>query len=785
MSRIVRPALVSLLFLACTFYFLQPFSTSPGAVVREYLDCLLNASTMYRIQEHIANGEWSELYEGHYFYPRKEVLTYSETILPTAIISWPAMALTGNPIFGHNFILLLNVFLAALFTYILARQLTGSTTAAIVAGILNAYWIQMLGNMSALQTITTYWLPLTMICLHKYWGRPRARYVVAAAVLYTIQTLSCVYLGLIYSFAIFLTFVFITLSHYRQDRRGEWPQAPPDSPTATRPGRSKYFAIPLFLLIFGALVAWPVAPYFELIDKLAKQRRPVGLLTKLNLPFPNEVCFGLIIAGWLLLLWQSRRRATEGADGTKAPKPRLLWWVVAANRASFVVMLAGFAINRYDVQIFSGQAGPIPLAYPICVFLVTGLLAMSVRKLTLGRFTPRLPDVEALYLAMALVAYFLAFGDSIIISGRNYGMGLFSLLARAVEPFAALRLPGRFWFLFTFGFWMLVAFAVKRIEAFLAEKSLLKTTYVFRGAAIACALFTVYPELPLDHRPALTRENMPACYKWLARQDGRFVILDVPSIWDEAIYQYYGLFHNKKIVNGYSRYFPPENDVVKRVFSGREISRWPGEVLNEIGVKYLVLHLNELGGPPVFGIGEDSAADEHTRIEIVRRFGDCWLLQTKQAMANQPIGPLFESRSLVFRASIGPTTQPSKGIFEDQASVARYETSNSTLSDVEVSFDQPTRLEGVMLNLDPATGQQSIELEVYAEDEEGSLEALTPIGHPALDEYRRALHGESLAGLYEFTFPTTATKHITVRLGEPPQGNEVEVLGFVFKKAAP
>ncbi len=784
MRRFLRPALVILLFLGCTLYFLQPFSTSPGGVVPEHIDCLLNASTMYRIQEHIANGEWSELYEGHYFYPRKEVLAYSETILPIAIISWPVTALTENPIAGHNFALLLSFFLTGLLTYLLAKYLTGSTTAAVVAGIFNAFWVYMMHSMHALQTVTTYWLPLTMICLHKHWRTPRARYIILAAVFYAIQTLSCVYLGLIFSFAVFLIFLFMTLSQYWQDRADGAVQGTGRSRTTAHVSISKYFASPLFVLIFGALVIWPILPYFRLLDRLLQHRQPPGMIARLSLPFPGPVCVGLLVAGWLLLWWRSRA-ADVGSERQERGRPRLLWLVVAANRVSLAIMLAGFVINHFDIRVFRAQSAPLSLAYPVCAFLLTGLTAMSVRKLKAGRFMQRLSDEEALYLVIAFAAYFLAFGDTITLAGRCYGQGPFALLARAVPPFGAIRAPVRFWFLFTFAFWMLLAFAVKRIETFLADKSLPKTTNVFRVAVVAFALLTVLPELPLAHQPALTRANMPACYKWLAQQDEEFVILDVPSIWQEAIYQYYALFHNKKIVNGYSRYFPPENAVVKRAFSGRDISKWPGELLNEIGVKYLLLHLDELDGPPIEGYGPLPANEQRSTLSVVRHFDDCWVLQTEPSRKNETIGPLLESRTLVFEASFGHGDARWAGPFGDVRPSGRAEVKRVDDNEILITFVQPTIVDGIFLDFrHPIEGHIPVPA-VSVQNPAGAFEEVQIMVESMLHEYRNALYGERFAGVYEYSFRRLATTAIKVRVDTgrmSPSMSGVDCFGFCFKR---
>ena len=179
------------LFLVCTFVFLYPYSFDPAHTVSDAGDPLLNISTLWRVQQHLAKGEILDIYEADYFYPRKNVLAYSEIMLPTAIIAWPVAAISDNPVLAYNFSFLLNYFLTALFTFLLVRRLTGSPVAGIVSGLLFAFCQWRLHRPAHMQLLTNQWAPLMMLFLHKFWESRRLRHIILAAVFFAVQTMSC------------------------------------------------------------------------------------------------------------------------------------------------------------------------------------------------------------------------------------------------------------------------------------------------------------------------------------------------------------------------------------------------------------------------------------------------------------------------------------------------------------------------------------------------------------------------------------------------------------------
>lgn len=110
----------------------------------------------------------------------------------------------------------------------------------------------------------------------------------------------------------------------------------------------------------------------------------------------------------------------------------------------------------------------------------------------------------------------------------------------------------------------------------------------------------VSPRLPvLKQIPQ--KDSYPKVYKWLARQEGG-VVLEMPIYtWaseegkKEVYRMLYSLEHRKKLVNGYSGFYPPEWEKFVR-----EANNFPKDRFNSLvssrGVDYIIFHKDEYEG---------------------------------------------------------------------------------------------------------------------------------------------------------------------------------------------
>ena len=117
----------------------------------DFGDPLLNAWIIAWGAAHLGRGWWS----ANIFYPHPLALAYSEHLLPQALLALPVEAATKNPILSYNLLFLSTFVLSGLGMFLLARELTGSRTAAFVAGLAYAFAPYRVTSMPHLQVLSS------------------------------------------------------------------------------------------------------------------------------------------------------------------------------------------------------------------------------------------------------------------------------------------------------------------------------------------------------------------------------------------------------------------------------------------------------------------------------------------------------------------------------------------------------------------------------------------------------------------------------------------------------
>jgi hypothetical protein len=100
---------------------------------------------------------------------------YSHPIVAPALLAAPVLLSGGSPVLAFNVSLLTGLVLTAWATWLLARQWTGSPRAALVAGALAAFHLQILTRLPHLDAAHAWGLPLTMYLADAMMERPSRR----------------------------------------------------------------------------------------------------------------------------------------------------------------------------------------------------------------------------------------------------------------------------------------------------------------------------------------------------------------------------------------------------------------------------------------------------------------------------------------------------------------------------------------------------------------------------------------------------------------------------------
>src|SRR5215470_7448424 len=144
----------------------------------------------------ILQGHYSHLrhfFDANIFYPAPLTLAYSEHLVPQAIQVFPIYVLTKNPILCYNLLFLSTFVLSGLGMFLLARELTGSTAAAFVGGLLFAFAPYRIPQSSHLQVLSSQWMPFALYGVRRYVQGGRMHALIGATGAVVLQGLSCGY----------------------------------------------------------------------------------------------------------------------------------------------------------------------------------------------------------------------------------------------------------------------------------------------------------------------------------------------------------------------------------------------------------------------------------------------------------------------------------------------------------------------------------------------------------------------------------------------------------------
>lgn len=118
-------------------------------------------------------GDWgalSEYWNGNIFYPERLTVAYSEHLAPQMLQALPIYAITGNIVLAYNLVLLSTIALSGFAAYLLVRELTGRGLPALLAGVAFAFAPYRADQLSHLQVLSSYWMPLSLLGLRRYFS---------------------------------------------------------------------------------------------------------------------------------------------------------------------------------------------------------------------------------------------------------------------------------------------------------------------------------------------------------------------------------------------------------------------------------------------------------------------------------------------------------------------------------------------------------------------------------------------------------------------------------------
>jgi hypothetical protein len=138
----------------------------------------------------------AHIFDANIFYPERNTLAYSETLLVPGLFAAPLYWLGVGPILIYNLVFLSGFALSGVGVALLVRRLTGHSGAAILAGIVFAFPPYRIDHYAHLQLQQTQFIPLALWAFHRLLDTNRLRDGVLLGVFTACQMLSCMYYGI-------------------------------------------------------------------------------------------------------------------------------------------------------------------------------------------------------------------------------------------------------------------------------------------------------------------------------------------------------------------------------------------------------------------------------------------------------------------------------------------------------------------------------------------------------------------------------------------------------------
>lgn len=154
-----------------------------------------------------------------FLFPMRGALALSEHLAGISLFTTPIQRAGGSPILAYNVALILSYSLSAFFAFLLVRRLSGSTSAALFAGVAYGFAPYRTGQLAHLQVLTSEWLPLALLGLHAYADGGRRAWLACFAGAWLLQALSNGYYLLFFP-VLFVPWMAWFVNWRRMPRRG-------------------------------------------------------------------------------------------------------------------------------------------------------------------------------------------------------------------------------------------------------------------------------------------------------------------------------------------------------------------------------------------------------------------------------------------------------------------------------------------------------------------------------------------------------------------------------------
>ena len=555
----------------------------------------------------ILGGDFSRLgsfFDTNIFHPAPLTLAYSEHLIPQAVQVLPVYAISRNPVLAYNLVFLSTFILSGLGAYLLVRELTGNPRAAFVAGLLFAFAPYRFPQLPHVQVISSQWMPFALYGFRRFFDRldahqPRAWVPLSGgAASLVLQNLSCGYYLLYFSpFAA----AYILWEMVRRDLWRRWTvwlstgAAGVSVVAATVPFLLPYAAV-RGDLGFARLKA-EVIRYSA--DVYSYGTAASTFWSQYLRAFPKPE--GDLFPGFVPLLLTAVGLVVAFRSVPRNPSEPRRWLTLLLGIAALLHLAAAVVVLLYrrvvvdlwitDLQISNGNQVLLR-----ALVLAGVLLLVSQTARERGRLLAR---QHGFFVVGLVAAAWLSLGPVPQALGRPVEIAApYGFLYDHVPVFEGVRAPARFamivvLMLSVLGGFGAVALSTRRFGA--AALAVLSIAFMAEAVMLPFPVDAGRPvpgygtPEPRLYRPA----RAPEVYKEIGRLPADVVVAELPlGVPDFDLRStYYSLVHGRRVLNGYSGFFPPHYGLLALGLS--DVTRQTDvafDTLRTFGATHVVVH---------------------------------------------------------------------------------------------------------------------------------------------------------------------------------------------------
>jgi len=567
------PASAALVYAAVTALLFRHLLPDLPTHLYAYLgDPLLNASILAWNATHVPlTAEWWN-FPG--FAPLSGVTAFTEHLLLAYPIASPIFWTTGNAILAYNVVYLLAFPLNGMSAYALARELTGSARAAFIGGLAFAFAPYRGVQMTHVQMLMAFGIPLTLLGLHRYISPPalpakadagpddrptRVRGLALFAFGWLCAALANAY-----------NIVFVPLLVVAWCA---WFVRPAQWRRLVAPGMLAVLVVVLMApLLWGYHVRqsmYGLSRQYDEVKSFAADFVGVGRIFHRStfwrgiIPetFEEGAIFpGLTIVG-LSLYALIRREANRAHSSANAHRPRDTRFSSRRLLAA-AATVAAIVLLRVWTGSFGWHFGPIPLPpfQPYRLFTVAFVLLIAgVIRTRSFRRAWRERDPVMFYAVGAFVMWMVALGPEPAWSGpwRGLWFGPYRLLME-IPGVDSIRVPARAWLAAVLCLAMLAGMGAAAVFQRWPRYRLAATVALAVLIAAEGWFFDVTARAPRPMRAGMIPRGA--------------LVLDMPveEVWWNAVPQYRAVIGGYRTINGYSGYEPPHFNPLRHAIAERQ-----------------------------------------------------------------------------------------------------------------------------------------------------------------------------------------------------------------------